>query len=62
MITIELSQVSEQHVVIVRDFVKKLGAEFVSIFDVLWAQNDKKREALITEIRLNEGQKEKSRK
>lgn len=62
VITIELSQVSEQHVVIVRDFVKKLGAEFVSIFDVLWAQNDKKREALITEIRLNEGQKEKSRK
>ena len=49
-----LTQVSEQHLEEVRNFVKKLGSEFVAVFDSLWARGDEKRLEKIAEARLIE--------
>ncbi len=54
-----LSQVDEENVIIVRDFVKNLGAEFISLFDCMWAHNDEKRLEIIAEAKLEENSKSK---
>ena len=54
-----LSQVDEDNIIIVRDFVKNLGAEFTSLFDCLWTHNDEKRLEIIAEAKLGEKSKSK---
>ena len=52
-----LSQVDEENIIIVRDFVKNLGAEFISLFDCIWTYNDEARLEIIAEVKMNEGEK-----
>ena len=47
-----LSQVNEENMEKVRNFVINLGAEFVAIFDSLWIHDDESRLELIAEARL----------
>lgn len=47
-----LSQVDEEHLDEVRSFVSKLGAEFETVFDGLWAHGDDKRLERIMESNL----------
>jgi len=47
-----LSQVDENNLEKVREFVEQLGAEFVSIFDSLWTHGDESRLEKIAEIKL----------
>ena len=47
-----LSQVDEENLEKVRDFVTYLGAEFTSIFDALWARGEEDRLERLAEIRL----------
>ena len=48
--TMGLTQVDEENVEEVREFVKKLGEEFTSVFDILWSKNDDNRLELIAEL------------
>ena len=48
--TMGLTQVDEENVEKVREFVKKLGEEFTSLFDILWSKNDESRLKLISEL------------
>ena len=48
--TMGLSQVDEDNLEKVREFVSKIGAEFTSIFDQLWTHNDESRLEKIAEI------------
>ncbi len=50
--TMELSRVGEENMEKVRKFVIDLGAEFVALFDLLWARDDEARLELIAEARL----------
>ena len=50
--TMGLSQVNEDNFEIVRDFVNKLGAEFVSIFEVLWTHGDETRLEKLQEVKI----------
>ena len=50
--TMGLTQVDEENVEKVREFVKKLGEEFTSVFDILWSKNDDKRLELISELEI----------
>ncbi len=50
--TMGLSQVNEENMEKVRNFVINLGAEFVAIFDSLWIHDDESRLELIAEARL----------
>ena len=52
--TTALLQVDEENMLIVREFVKKLKAEFLSIFDALWTKDDEKRLELLAEAKLEE--------
>ncbi len=52
-----LSQVDDENIIIVRDFVKDLGSEFISLFDCLWTHNDEARLEIIAEVKMNEGEK-----
>lgn len=51
-----LSQVDEENIIIVRDFVKNFGAEFISLFDCLWTHNEARLE-IIAEVKMSEGEK-----
>ena len=48
--TMGLTQVDEENVEKVREFVKILGEEFTSLFDILWSKNDDSRLELIAEL------------
>ncbi len=50
--TMGLSQVDEENMEKVRNFITNLGAEFVAIFDSLWTHGDESRLELIAEARL----------
>ena len=47
-----LSSVSEEHIEVVRDFVKKLGKEPLGLFDNLWVHGDIKRLEKLQEIEM----------
>lgn len=46
-----LSIVEEDDVEKIRDFIEKLGKEFQTLFDVLWAQENEKRLEILSELR-----------
>ena len=48
-----LSVVDEENLEVVREFVNKLGAEVLAIFDNLWIKGDEKRLERIAELRTN---------
>ena len=50
--TMGLTQVDEENLEKVREFVKKLGEEFTSVFDILWSKNDDNRLELISELEI----------
>ena len=52
--TMGLSNVDEDHLETVRNFVKDLGAEFVAIFDAMWTHGDEKRLERLAEAKLAE--------
>ncbi len=53
--TMALSQVDDDNLEKVRGFVtKKLGAEFGSIFDVLWTKGDESKLERLAEVKLAE--------
>ena len=52
--TMGLTQVDEINLEKVRDFVMKLGAEFVAIFDVLWTHGDEAKLERLAEAKLAE--------
>ena len=52
---IGLSQVSENNLEVVRNFVKELGKEFEAIFDALWVHGDEERLEKLAEVKLSEG-------
>ena len=54
-----LSQVDDENIIIVRDFVKNFGAEFISLFDCIWTHNDEARLEIIAEAKLEEDSKSK---
>lgn len=55
---LELSEVDEENLDVVRKFVINMGPEFVSIFDKLWIQPDTKRRTKILEERKLKSKKE----
>ena len=55
--TMGLTQVDEENVEKVREFVKKLGEEFTSVFDILWSKNDDNRLELISELEIKNNTK-----
>ena len=55
--TMGLTQVDEENVEKVREFVKKLGEEFTSVFDILWSKNDDNRLELIAELEIKNNTK-----
>ena len=50
--TMGLTRVDETHLTEVRNFVKKIGAEFVAIFDALWTRGEEERLERIAEEKL----------
>lgn len=52
-----LSMVDETNFELVRDFVSKLGAEFLSLFDSMWSHGDEHRLEKIAEIKLTGNKK-----
>lgn len=52
--TMVLAQVDEANLEKVRNFVRKLGAEFLALFDAIWTHGDEKRLELLAEIKLTE--------
>ena len=50
--TMNLTQVDEKNLEKVRNFTKRLGAEFCSLFESMWIHNDDARLELIAEARL----------
>ena len=50
-----LSQVDEDNFEKVREFVKKLGSEFVALYDALWAHGDENKLEVIAEIKNIKG-------
>ena len=49
---VSLSQVSEEHVEIIRDFIENLGPEFVNTFYSIWAHGDKERLEKVAELQM----------
>ena len=49
-----LTQVNEENLETVRNFVSNLGAEFVAIFDQLWIRGDEARQQIIESIKQND--------
>ena len=49
-----LSQVDEEHLELVRNFVKTLGAEYCALFDSLWAHNDYSRLEKLAALKCGE--------
>ena len=52
--TIALLQVDEENMITVREFVKKLKAEYLSIFDAFWVKDNEKRLELLAEAKIEE--------
>ena len=52
-----LSNVDEDHLETVRNFVKDLGEEFTAIFDAMWTHGDEKRLERLAEAKLAETSK-----
>ena len=52
--TMGLSQVDDNNLEKVRDFVAELGAEFVAIFDALWTHGDESKLERLAEAKLTE--------
>ena len=50
--TVTLTQVDEENLEKVREFVSKLGQEFCAIFDTMWIKGDEKRMEIVAEARL----------
>ena len=48
-----LSQVDEENLEKVRNFVAKLGAEFKAVFDALWTHGDESKLEIIAELNIN---------
>ena len=53
--TLALSQVDEANLEKVRNFVIKLGAEFITLFDNMWTHGDESRLERLAEAKLAEG-------
>ncbi len=53
--TMSLTQVDEENMEKVRDFIANLGAEYTALFDTIWARDNESRLELIAEVRLNLG-------
>ncbi len=49
---VSLSQVSEEHVEIIKDFIENLGPEFVNTFYSIWAHGDKERLEKVAELQM----------
>ena len=49
-----LSCVNKDNLEVVREFVDKLGQEFVSVFDSIWCSGNEKRLELIAEMKMNQ--------
>ena len=49
---VSLSQVSEEHVEIIKDFIANLGPEFVNTFYSIWAHGDKERLEKVAELQM----------
>ena len=52
--TMELIRVDDNNLEKAREFARKLGAEFVSIFDVLWTRGDESKLERLAEAKLTE--------
>ena len=52
--TMGLSRVDDDNLEKVREFIKKIGAEFIAIFDALWTHGDESKLERIAEINLGE--------
>lgn len=51
MTIIYLAQVDEENVGVVRDFVKKMGMEYLTMFDKFWVDGDPERQKIIDNFR-----------
>ena len=49
-----LLQVEKDNMEKVREFVKKLGSEYVAVFDKMWTHGDENRLEIIAEQKLKE--------
>ena len=49
---VSLSQVSEEHVEIIKDFISNLGPEFVNTFYSIWAHGDRERLEKVAELQM----------
>ena len=49
---VSLSQVSEEHVEIIKDFIANLGPEFVNTFYSIWSHGDKERLEKVAELQM----------
>ena len=59
---LSLSSVDEENVEQIRNFTKKIGPEFVKIFDALWARSDEKRLERIEELRIKDKEAKEAKK
>ena len=59
---LSLSSVDEENVEQIRNFTKKIGPEFVKIFDALWARSNEKRLERIEELRIKDKEAEEAKK
>ena len=55
--TMGLSQVDEENLEVVREFITELGAEYKAIFDALWTHGEENRLEIIAEAKLAEEEK-----
>ena len=60
--TMNLTQVDEKNLEKVRNFTKRLGDEFCSLFESMWIHNDDARLELIAEARLKDSVEKKEKK
>ena len=49
---VSLSQVNEEHVEIIKDFISNLGPEFVNTFYSIWAHGDRERLEKVAELQM----------
>ena len=54
-----LTKADEEQFLVVRDFISKLGNEYVSIFESMWHHNDENRLEIIVEAKLTDKKKVK---
>ena len=53
-IVVELCKVDIDNLEVVREFVDKLGQEFVSVFDSIWCSGNEERLEIIAEMKMNQ--------